>query len=116
MRSRPGFSLLELLVALVLFDVALLGLVATGALAARELRGARLTAAAGRVAARRLELLSVESCATAASGVAEHPDGMLETWVVSPEVRGVRAILDSVVFDHARGRSSIVVEGALRCR
>lgn len=115
MHNRRGFSLLELLVALLLFNVALLGMVATSAVAASELRAARLHATAARLAARRLEILASTPCDDVASGDAAHPDGVRESWQVGPRAGGVRPVRDSVDFVHRRGRSAVVVQGALRC-
>ena len=82
-RSPEGFTLLEVLVALVVLSIGILGLAANAALVSRLVGdGSRLTLAA-TVATARLEQLSALPCASVASGTAV-TRGVEERWTTSP--------------------------------
>ena len=81
--GRPAFTLLEVIVALVVLGVGILGLSANAALVSRLLGdGSRLTLAAA-VATARLEQLRALPCASASSGAAT-TRGIEERWVIAP--------------------------------
>lgn len=116
MRSRSGFTLLELLVALLLLDLGILCLLATSAVAARELRHARLRDQAAQLAAQRVERLMAGACDSAQSGVAIHPGGLHEYWSVEPPRGGRRTVRDSIGIGAGSAPfPPVVVEGAIRC-
>jgi len=68
MRRSSGFTLVELLVALIILSVGLLGLVSTGALVTRMIGRGQRSADAALFAARRLERLRAGGCATGGLG------------------------------------------------
>ena len=81
-RSRSGFTLLEILVALTLLGIGILGLTASTTLVSRLAGdGARLTLAA-TVATARFERLRALRCASATSGSAS-TRGIDERWSVA---------------------------------
>ena len=81
--NHPGFTLLEVLVALVLLGTGILGLVVTAALVSRLVGdGSRLTTAA-TVATARVEQLRAFGCTAAASGSAV-TRGIEERWTIAP--------------------------------
>ncbi|HJU69461.1 MAG TPA: prepilin-type N-terminal cleavage/methylation domain-containing protein [Gemmatimonadaceae bacterium] len=87
MRSLPhtpeGFTLLEILVALTLLGVGILGLAASSALVSRMSGdGSRLTLAA-TLAIARVEQLRARSCESATAGGAT-TRGIEERWTVAP--------------------------------
>src|SRR5688500_5059904 len=78
-----GFTLLEVLVALVVLSTGILGLAATAAMVSRLVGdGSRLTVAA-TVATARLEQLRAVPCASVASGTAV-TRGIEERWTATP--------------------------------
>lgn len=86
--SRPGFSLIELLVALVVLVVGLAALAGGTARALRALADARLEEDAAARAARRLEWLRGLPCAARAGG--SSGDGrLLERWTVATHGEGL---------------------------
>lgn len=94
-RRRSGFSLVELLVAVILVDVGLLALVQTSAIVVRRRNEARAREAAVSTAAARVEQLLASPCATA-TGTAIAPASS-ETW--TSLVNGsIRDVSDSVSF------------------
>jgi prepilin-type N-terminal cleavage/methylation domain-containing protein len=70
--SQRGFTLVELMVALVLFEVGLLTLLSTTAAVTRMLARGRHAALAATLATQRLERLRVTGCASQAPGVEVH--------------------------------------------
>jgi prepilin-type N-terminal cleavage/methylation domain-containing protein len=86
MRPPPGFTLLEVLLALLIITIGLLGLAGTlGPVAALAGEG-RIHGRIALIAASRLDLLragllaGAPACAVPAAGVAVHPDGVVERW------------------------------------
>jgi Tfp pilus assembly protein PilV len=94
-RHEPGFSLLELLIAILLLDVAILGIVHTHAIVVRSRNEMHARSAATTAAAARLEQMLASPC-TAGSGFSRLP-AFAELW--SSQLDGhTREISDSVVF------------------
>jgi prepilin-type N-terminal cleavage/methylation domain-containing protein len=121
---RNGFTLLEVLVALVVLGTGILGLSAGAALVSRLVGdGSRLTVAA-TVATARLEQLRARPCASAASGTAV-TRGIEERWAVASmgppgEPRALEVQL-SVTYRLRASRSADPARtqrfrGAVRCR
>jgi prepilin-type N-terminal cleavage/methylation domain-containing protein len=117
--TRAGFTLVELLVALVLLDVGLFALVATSALVTREMSAAARRAQALAVAANRLERVASMSCAAteSAGGEAMPYPGVRERWTVTGEEEEgeARAITDSVAFTTAVGVRVLVLHSRTPC-
>jgi len=107
--------MVEALVALVLFEIGILALVASGAIAARDLASANRRTRARLVAAARVEILRTHVCAGGSSGHTELPGGLSEFW--RGEGSGAaRAITDSVAYELPAGRrSSVVVRAWALC-
>jgi Tfp pilus assembly protein PilV len=97
-RCRRGATLAELLVALLLFDMSLLSLVAVSAVAVRRVGEAGRRNRAAIAATSRLEWLMSGSCASAPSGSATPESGVTERWVSTP-IGGGQEVLDSVRID-----------------
>jgi len=94
-RHEPGFSLLELLVAILLVDVAILGIVHTHAVVVRNRNEMRARSAAVTGATARIEQLLASPCA-AGSGSSVLP-ASAEFWSSSLDGH-TREISDSIVF------------------
>ena len=106
LRLRPGVSLLEILVAILILGTALLGLARTGADALGAVVDARARGLAARAAERRIELLRAAGCA-ASSGGAVQARGVVEWWSAQSG-GGWVSLRDSVAY-RARGRRRAVV-------
>jgi prepilin-type N-terminal cleavage/methylation domain-containing protein len=85
---RPGFTIVELLVTLVILSTGLLALHGTSALTLRMVGGGWARTLAANVAQQRLELLRASACSGASSGSAQ-ARGVRERWTVSPHAAGV---------------------------
>jgi Tfp pilus assembly protein PilV len=104
---RAAFTLIEVLVAMVLFEFGMLALAATSAVTARSFGIAVRRARAQSVAAARVEQLRAGACATTPPGQATHP-GFTESWRV--EAIGRRRLIEDsveIVLPQAR-RASVV--------
>lgn len=112
---RNGFTLIEALVALVLFQVAMLALAATSAVAARDLATAHRTSRAQTIARDRVELLRAHPCPAAGAGGAELPGGFTESWSIdaSESRRNITVIVE---FSLPRGRAGrVALSGSAIC-
>jgi type II secretory pathway pseudopilin PulG len=110
-----GFTLIETLVALVLFEVGLLALLAITAVAARDLAAAHRTTRAQMLATNRLELLRARGCPAQATANLPHPGGYSERWSI--EGTGPRRIITVViVFALPRARlGRVALRGDVLC-
>lgn len=115
-RSRPGFTLVELIIAITVLAVGLLALTAAGAAIVKlERRGDALSRNAD-AAETRLEVLRVDACA-AASG-SSTVGQTSERWTVVSLSAATLQIVDSVSVAGAGGRDSHraqVYRSAARC-
>jgi prepilin-type N-terminal cleavage/methylation domain-containing protein len=111
--SRPAFSLVELLIALVLLSGGALVVAGTATLVARAIgEGARRTTAA-RLARATLDSLAALPCASVVAGQDSAP-GVAVAWTVDtlPRARAVRQTIRVAVRG---GTSTSIVESQLPC-
>jgi len=109
--GRTGFTLVETLVALVLFQLGMLALVATAGVAARDLAEAVARRRAQAIASAHAEALRAAACRGTRSGSALLAAGMVETWRVKAAGVGW-SVTDSIDVPLPRGRSAAVVARA----
>jgi prepilin-type N-terminal cleavage/methylation domain-containing protein len=120
-RARRAFTIVELIVAIVILAVGVLGLVSTAAVVSRLIGGAAQQTLAASVAASRFERLRSMQCASIRSDSAT-TRGIAERWRVSaqgsiPGSAGVVLVQDSIQYRRAGGRLSRVYafESYVRC-
>jgi prepilin-type N-terminal cleavage/methylation domain-containing protein len=82
-RPRSGFTVMELIVAIVILSIGLLGLAASSGIVMRMIGGGSHQTVAANVALARFELLRGLSCGRIASGSAMSRN-VQESWVVAP--------------------------------
>ncbi len=116
LRRRPsGFTLVELLVALVVFDVALLAFAADAAVLLR-LRGVSTRRDTGVAAAQsRLAGLRARGCPRPASGDTWPAPGVHESWSVQAAPGDARRIRDSVSFADHQAPAAFVLRTTVAC-
>ena|SRR5688572_13996393 len=113
MRTRKGFSLIELMVAMMVLTVALLGLAATSAVATQMIGASGRSTLAASVAQSRFELLQRGSCA-ALSGGSNYTRGVSETWTID-SVRVSAFLTASVTYHTRRGPRTQVFRSVRPC-
>jgi type IV pilus assembly protein PilV len=102
-KRRSGFSIVELLVAVVILAIGVLALAGTSAIVLRQMTGARTQTNASQIASSRIEYMSGMDCAgLAASGSSTTP-GVTESWTVKAADNGTIQAEVSVTI---RGRTS----------
>ena len=106
-KARAGFTLVELMVAMMILAVGVLGLAATAGSVTRNMAGGKRNTIAANVAASRLERLRSARCSTLTSG-ADTIRGIVSAWTVTPIPRGV-AITETVTFRTPQGRLRVRV-------
>ena len=105
---RAGFTLVELVVAILVLTVGLLGLASTAAVVTRQMGSAAQQTIAAQTAQSRFEKLrSNYNCAALSGGSATAAKNVTETWTVT-NGSGVVTIKDSVVY-RVRGKKKFQV-------
>jgi Tfp pilus assembly protein PilV len=115
-RSRAGITVVEVLAALVVVSVGLLGMAGTSALALRtSVASARERRALGRVELR-LAALASAGCAAAAGGSApDAGDGVRERWTVEAARRGAAMVEATAEWEENTRSRAMVLRSALLC-
>jgi Tfp pilus assembly protein PilV len=111
--NRAGFTLVELVMALFALNVALLALVAGGAVTLRRTTEVRARTAAIEAATNRLQQLILTGC-TPASGSASDR-GLTERWTVVLLAPGVRDAVDSVEYTAGTFEKTLVLHTRSAC-
>lgn len=111
--DRDGFTLVEVVVALVLLATAALNVAATSTYLARLAASARAVALATRVTAQVVDSLRAVPCASLAAGSASTAAGMVR-WTVAT-TPGTRDICAMLTPNSPRVRQPVVEEALLPC-
>lgn len=116
-RSAPrrGFTLVEVLVALVVVAVGLLGVAGSSAIALRAANAAVREQAAVSRARTRLALIESAGCVGAASGEHRVAAGLSDKWSVGPLANGARLVDVSADWDDVGRRRTVTLRSALLC-
>ena len=115
LHAAYGFTLVEVLVALVVVTVGLLGVAGASALALRASSAALRERATMTRMRTRLALLSAAGCADATDGQLSLPAGLEDRWTVAPAANGVRLVELRGEWEDVDRRRSIVLGSALLC-
>ena len=110
---RTGFTLVEILIALVLFQIGMLALAATTMLAVRDVGAAHRRELARRAAENRVAIVRTSACDAPAAGTAEGP-GIRESWRVIA-TGSVRLVTDSVEMIFPGRRDTLVATAWVYC-
>ena len=112
-QRRAGHTLIELIVALLVFTVGGLGLVATSAIIGRELSANAARERAGRIAATRLEILAAQ-CRSATAG-GETIAGIRSEWSIGFPDSSRVSLIESVTYPTPRGGRTDTYRALLPC-
>lgn len=121
MSSRQGFTLIEVLVAVTVLGVGILGLVGSSALVTRMIGRGRHTTMAVQIAQERLDRLRQVALSTATPCTALNngtqgatTDGLTESWTVGG-AGDLRTLAASVTYNAARGARTVTLNTIIRC-
>lgn len=95
--KRRGFTLLELMAAVLLLSVGISGLVGTSSAVSRMMGGSIRESSAAALASSRFETLRGAACASIVSGTAT-TRGTTETWTVTTVATKTFDVTDSVTY------------------
>jgi len=119
---NAGFSLIEVLVAIVILSIGLLALAQTSGTVSRMIGRGKQDTAASLVAQRRLETLrqtaasTTPKCTSLAGGSASGANGSTESWTVAVSGSGdSRDVAVTVDYRIGRGTRTVVIQSVLGC-
>ena len=121
-RSDSGFSLVEVLVAIVVLAVGVIALAGSSAMVTRMIGRGKVETQVAQAAARRVEALRLTAYSTTprctagafASGGPVTTNGLTESWTVPP-VGKVRNVQVNVTYRTARGPRTVNIQTRIEC-
>lgn len=112
--TRRGFTLVELIVAMLMLTIGLLGLAGVGAVVLKQMRGGTYQTVAASIAQSRFEQLEGDPCASIVSGSAT-VRGMSETWTATAMGLRAKTVRDTVTFVGTSGTKKIGIHTVVAC-
>lgn len=112
-RARRGFTLVELIAAILILVVGVLGLASTAAVVMRQLTASSMQTRAAMTAQSRLEQLRSVPCANMADGTATS-SGVTETWSVTVNAR-TATLVDVVTWSERTTIRSVTFTSERPC-
>ena len=115
-RARAGFSIVEVLVALVLVTVGLLGIAGNSALAIRVAGSAVRERRAVQRASDRVAIAGSRGCpATGGGALIDARDRLSERWTIDAPINGVAFVDVTVEWSAPAGIRSVLLRDAIVC-
>ncbi len=111
---RSGFTLVELIVAMLMLTIGLLGLAGVGAVVLKQMRGGTYQTVAASIAQSRFEQFEGDACSSIVSGTAT-VRGMPEKWTVSAMGLRAKTVRDTVTFTGPRGIKKVGIHTVVAC-
>ncbi len=120
-KTEAGFTIVEILIAIVVLTVGILGMVTTSALVTRMIARGQRTAVAAEFAAQRFERLRVSGCASQAAGADTLNRGStwvaINTWTFTDAGNNTWRILVSSQFKTQQNKiRTQTLETSITCR
>ncbi len=112
--ARGGFTLIEVMVAVMILTVGLLALASTSAVVIRQMGSAGRMGVAATVAQRRTELLRLAPCTATSSGSATTRN-VAESWTVTPQTRSARIDVTVTYATRSGGTRSQSYRSTIPC-
>jgi prepilin-type N-terminal cleavage/methylation domain-containing protein len=101
--ARRGFTIVELVVAIVILSIGMLGLASTAAVVTRQIGGGAQQTIAASLAESRFEALRARSCVGLVGGTAA-TRGITEVWTVATSTAARARVVTDTVKWSVRGR------------
>ena len=117
-RPRRGVSIVEMVVAIVVLAIGIIGLASTAAMVARQMTGGAQQTLAATVAQTRLERLASVTCASLIASPAGTATfrGITESWQVTPGTNGTLSLFVAISYPTTRGQRSQSYSTMRACR
>lgn len=121
--SRAGFTIIEVMIAIIVLGVGVMALVGSSAMVTRMIGAGRSSTEAVEIANSRVEQLRRAAYSTTppcthtdfAAGTAAGT-GYTEKWTITTQANSIRVITDSVVYRTTRGARPFVLTTSILCR
>jgi prepilin-type N-terminal cleavage/methylation domain-containing protein len=97
-RVRAGFTMPELMIAIILISVGLLSLARGAVGVLRQMRWGNQSALAAIVATQRMETIRSQGCNVIGTGGTATTRGLSEKWVINPINGKAQAVIESVTY------------------
>lgn len=111
---RAGFTLVELIVAMLMLTIGLLGLAGVGAVVLKQTKGGTYQTIAASIAQSRFEQFEGDACATIVAGSAT-VRGMSERWTVGTVGVRAKSVRDTVTFVGTSGTKKVGMHTVVAC-
>ena len=111
--ARGGFTLVEVMVAMLIFTIGLLGLATTSAVVIKQMGDAGRMGVASTIAQSRIEKLRIANCKASSTG-ADTTRGVVASWTVTPQTRSARIDV-TVSYNTRRGLRSQSYRSTVPC-
>lgn len=117
-RARRGFSLVEILVAVVILSIGVLGLVAGSTVVVRMMGEGMTTTVASSTIQTRMERIAGQRCDSLKLGVKDSliRPNVRERWIISDAGNNTRKINDTITWITQRGNRSLGYVTIIPCR
>lgn len=112
--ARDGFTLVELIVAMLMLTIGLLGLAGVGAVVLKQMQGGTYQTIAASIAQSRFEQMEGDACASITSGAAT-VRGMAESWTATALGARAKSVRDTVTFVGTSGTKKVGIHTVVAC-
>lgn len=112
--TRAGFTLVELIVAMLMLTIGLLGLAGVGAVVLKQMKGGTHQTIAASIAQSRFEQFEGDPCSSIVGGTAT-VRGMQESWTVAAVGLRAKTIRDTVTFAASNGTRKVGIHTVVAC-
>lgn len=115
LRARAGFTIVEMVVAIIVFTIGVMGLAGTAAYVARQMNGGAQQTLAATIAQSRIDSIAGTGCHAVGSGTAVRK-GISERWTVErPANFNVLRITEQVTWTSARSTRTQIYTASFPC-
>lgn len=116
LRSRGGFTIVELVVAIIIITVGVLALATGSAGVAKQMRAGNQSSLAAVIAQSRLETIRSLGCSSLSPTGSATTRGMTETWTITWISSRSRAVVENVTYvPRAKASKTLTIRSVVPC-
>jgi type IV pilus assembly protein PilV len=112
--DRSGFTIVELIVAMLMLTIGLLGLAGVGGVVLKQMQGGTYQTIAASIAQSRFEQLEGDPCISIIGGTAT-VRGMTEKWTVTALGMRAKTVYDTVTYVSSAGTKKVGIHTVVAC-